>query len=937
MLRTFPLRLLIFIFIFGISWFSVSAQKLYPMVNNYNKDIYHAGNQNWGIDIDDRNFVYVANNDALLVYDGFRWERFELPNKTIIRSVKTVGDTIFIGTYEDFGFYIKDEKGTLQYTSIADRLPEASLKNLEFWQIDKVQENIYFRSFSKIYYLRGAQLQELKTPNDIFISSYVLNNRYIIGTLNSRLYSVNPTTDKVENLEKASTFNNAAISALSQIEGHLLVGTDKGQLFIQDGANFKIWSRPLNEDIEKYKINKLTNSGKGEIAIGTILNGVYISDYKGNVLYNINKNNNLQNNTVLAQVFDMQGNLWLGLDNGIDLIDFNSPVEFFTDPTGFLGSVYALYFDTDRLLLGSNKGVYTLKNETLNLIDDSQGHVWDIFKIKNALLISHNNKLYRLEGEKFLNGQSIGGWYPTKVPEKDYYFRGLYTGLGKISINEDKISEIHVNGFTDPIKYLCFESPNILWGTHPYKGVYRITLNNTHDSVIEVKSYNKKGIVSAYKAQVYELDNRIVFPSGKGWQIYDPLNDTIVMYENLNKILGAYKNSHIIYKDALGIWFNAGNQLIYMNRKSKEIFKIPMSFYKNRLIQNDVEITPSTSNKWMVSLDDGFAEINLKKITEAVVGQYKPEIIIQNIKSGESLLNLKNLPVKLNSGKNNINFRVALSGRPPNNSILFKLSDYDKEWKTAQEGIITYNNIPYGEYTLEIKAINQNNEVSLNTRQIPLVVLPPWYLKRTAYFIYFFVLLLIIYMLFLLNRYLVRKNQAKLRREHIQEQRKLMKEKRHALEKKLSEIKADEIKKELVMKEKELANTAMVILKNKEILKEIKKEIEQKKDKLSDPYTYKRLLNKLEKNIADEETHEVFETNFNAVHEDFQKSLIKTHPKLTHKDLKLCALLKMNLSNKEIAPMLNITPRSVELQRYRLRKKLHLEKGEDLVKYLIRF
>lgn len=937
MLKTILLRILFFVFIFKCSTEIIYGQKFFPLVNNYTKDVYYGGNQNWGIDIDTHDFIYLANNDALLVFDGFRWEKNELPNRTIIRSVKVIRDTVYIGTYEDFGYFTLDNKGFLKYTSLTQKIPEHSLKNLEFWQIDVLENNIYFRSFSRIFCLSDNRLEELKIPNEIFISSYVLGNKYILGTLNHGLYEINPQTNETKILEGPSIFDNAAISAITDIEGNLLVGTDKGQLFIKKGQSFQIWNSPLNHEIEKYKINKLTNSGNGKIAVGTILNGVYVLDTIGNILYNINKMNGLQNNTVLSQIFDRQGNLWMGLDNGIDMVEFDSPIEYFTDQTGFLGSVYAVYNEDNRTLLGSNKGVYSLKNDELKLIEGSQGHVWDIFSIKNKLLISHNNKLYNLNGDKLYSVNSIGGWYPSKVPDEDYYFRGLYTGLGKISMNHDQISETFVNGFRNPIKYLAFETSNILWGTHPYKGIYKLTLNETHDSVIEVKNYNTKGILSPYKAQVIELNNRIIFPSGKGWQIYDPLNDTIVMYENLNNILKEFKVSKIIYKDTKGLWLNAENQLIYMDRESQKIVKIPESYYKRRLIQNDVKIIKLEKKKWMISLDDGFAEIDLKKILEANSGQNSPEIMVKNIKSGGSFLEISTLPIQLNSGKNNISIQTAISGRPENYSIIYKLNNYEKEWKLANDGIINYNNLPFGDYILDIKSINSNNLLSNNTKSINLIVLPPWYFNKTALIAYFFIILIMLYSLVVINKWIVKKNQNKLRQKHIQEQRKIMREKRLALEKKLTEIRAEEIKKELIMKEKELANTAMVILRNKEILREMKKEIEMKKDKFSDPYTYKRLLNKLEKNIADEETHEIFETNFNAVHEDFQKSLLKTHPKLTHKDLKLCALLKMNLSNKEIAPMLNITPRSVELQRYRLRRKLQLEKGDELVKYLIKF
>ena len=65
------------------------------------------------------------------------------------------------------------------------------------------------------------------------------------------------------------------------------------------------------------------------------------------------------------------------------------------------------------------------------------------------------------------------------------------------------------------------------------------------------------------------------------------------------------------------------------------------------------------------------------------------------------------------------------------------------------------------------------------------------------------------------------------------------------------------------------------------------------------------------------------------------KNLMNHYPDLTPGDLKLCAYLKMNLSSKEIAVLLNISTRGVEIRRYRLRKKLNLEHDKNLVEFLM--
>ncbi|WP_064196538.1 MULTISPECIES: LuxR C-terminal-related transcriptional regulator [Emticicia] len=96
-----------------------------------------------------------------------------------------------------------------------------------------------------------------------------------------------------------------------------------------------------------------------------------------------------------------------------------------------------------------------------------------------------------------------------------------------------------------------------------------------------------------------------------------------------------------------------------------------------------------------------------------------------------------------------------------------------------------------------------------------------------------------------------------------------------------------------------------------------------------------QIIKLIDNNIASGHDWQIFEQNFNRVHEEFFKKLLEKFPDLTPGDLKLSAYLRMNLSSKEIAQLLNITYRSVELKRYRLRKKLHLETEENLVEWLM--
>ena len=116
---------------------------------------------------------------------------------------------------------------------------------------------------------------------------------------------------------------------------------------------------------------------------------------------------------------------------------------------------------------------------------------------------------------------------------------------------------------------------------------------------------------------------------------------------------------------------------------------------------------------------------------------------------------------------------------------------------------------------------------------------------------------------------------------------------------------------------------------------EIQGELTKGRGNLDGDYRMKQIMKRINRAINNRDDWKVFETNFNEVHDDFFKALLEKYPELSNKDLKLCSYLKMNLSSKEIAPLLGISVRGVEVQRYRLRKKMGLDAKENHYNVLI--
>ena len=160
---------------------------------------------------------------------------------------------------------------------------------------------------------------------------------------------------------------------------------------------------------------------------------------------------------------------------------------------------------------------------------------------------------------------------------------------------------------------------------------------------------------------------------------------------------------------------------------------------------------------------------------------------------------------------------------------------------------------------------------------------------------------------------------------------------------KIDSLKEENLQSELRHKSEELIRSTLNIVRKNEILLDIKKEVLGISHSISEENLVMlrrktlRLLGQIETNIEHDNDLQAFQSTFDSVHHDFFKRLEEAYPDLNNKDKLLCAYIKMNLLSKEIAPLMNISLRGVEISRYRLRKKLNLSEGENLVEFLQKF
>lgn len=915
--------------------FLLLAQTLFaqfvPFFQNYSLSEYHAGNQNWGISGADNGMLYVANNNGLLQYDGIAWDFVELPNKTTIRSVLAYKDLIFTGSYEEFGYWIKDSKGKLLYTSLSQSIKGKISPNEEIWQIFYFHDTIVFRSFQNLYqYNFNGEIKKIASES-VIISCSVVDDKMYVATLNDGIFELK--NNKLIPYIADRKLNNAKVICITKHKGKLLLVTSLQGCFIYENYALKPTNFEINDVIKEHLLNGFSVLNNGNMAFGTIKNGIYFTDGDGNVLFHINKENGLINNTVLNQYLDDDNKLWLGLDNGIAYVDLNSNNTFFNDVSGRLGAVYDVLKFKDVIYIGSNTGLFYLdKKNNLQFVEGSQGQVWDLNEIDGELFCGHNEGTFLVKNNDLeLVSPTTGGWVLKKAPEQaNTYIQGTYAGLVSLKKKNNIWLAKHLGQTTMPIRYLVFENQNSAWAAHAYKGLYKVKFKETYDSILSIKNYNTKGVFPDFNVRVYKIKNEICFKTNDGWFKYESILDSIVPYDFLNKSLG--RNSYIISEDDIPqLALKTSNNTISLKSLSnhEEDILLPSTYFENRLIVDNENISRISDSLLALNLNNGFMLIDMKSDTPANL--YKPIITSINIDKVPIELDLNKTAIKMNSS-----FGISVSSPKSSNHFFeYAIVEMDStKWRRLEKNKLELSGLKDGTYTLLLRTRNHLNKVS-EASKIQIKVLPKWYKDTLGFALYFVLIMLSIVAFYYYHQQKLKKEQQLLRFKYAKEQQEIVKEKNLENEKRIVQLRNESLRSEIKFKSKQLANTAFALVKKNESLQEIKRELINLKNSFDNQYAFKKILNKVDSSITHKDEWKVFEYNFNQVHEDFFKTLKSKHPNLTPKDLKICAYIKMNLSNKEIIPLMNVSLRGLETHRYRLKKKLNLNNDISVSDYLI--
>lgn len=955
--------LIVVIALFGSITFGQNPIGL-PEITHYEKMTYGAGTQNWGIQQDRNGILYFANNEGLLTFDGTYWKTYPIPNKTIVRSLTIAPDhKIYVGAQGDFGYFSPASNGKLQYHSLLNKVPGKYKSFADIWDIVALKNEVFFRAENRLFKLSGDK-----------ITVYDNHSQWIfLGVANKKIYAQNKAQgllqyqdDRWVRVLKNDMPKDYWVSSISSYNADtLLLSTWQNGLFTLSNHNLSTLKDFRSEKYSNDQISDVVKLNEEMLIIATNINGCYIVNKRGELIYHFSRKFGLQNSSVLSMLKDKHNNIWLGLNSGIDFIAISDAIRHI-NPDNFDGGVgHASIKFRENLYFGLSGAVFSmpfngksdisLLQKKLDQVENTYGQAWGMNIVNDRLLLGKHEGAFQIIGTNAKNVAAQKGYWTFLNYKYDgipVVLAGNYNGIDILTEKKGAlVLSGKIEGFQESARFATVDSDQIIWTSHPYKGVYSIDMSQKHSP--KIKLYTKANqLPSTSNNHVYHIKNRIVVTTEKG--VYE-FNRALDQFEPSALFSPLFNDLYIRYlkEDGDGnVWFVQEKNLGVFDFSGGKPKLIYIPELNGKMVSGFEHINPINKNNIIVGAQKGFYHINYEKYLQNF---NKPTIRINAVKAigkTDSLLfagyygevndlKIQHTIPKVKYHWNSFHFEFAAI--LPKNQVTIKYSYYldgfDSQWseftsKTEKD----YTNLPHGRYAFKVKATNNfGNESTITVYKF--IILPPWYQTIYAYFIYGCLVVCVILLIYqrqkrkFLNQQLAfQKEEDRLKYLHQLELDKS--------EQEIVKLKNERLITEIEMKNSELASTSMHLVQKQELLTKIKNDLGRLNTNVpSDDnlYNLRKIIRLLSSEEKTGEGWEQFSIYFDKVHADFLDGLKTVYLNITTNDLKLCAYLKLGLSTKEIAELMKISPRGVEISRYRLRKKLQIPSEVTLFDFLSEF
>ena len=949
--------------------FALTTSAQIPTLRNFSPIEYNGGTQNWEISEIRDNLMAFANNHGLIVFDGENWQIHRVANYTSVRSVAFDAKKlcVYAGASDEFGYFdINTATFNVEYHSLSKLLPANMRIFGEIWKIHLLPSGeVLFQGREHLFSLRqGNKLITLKTAGAIDNSSLVGDRVYV--STNTGIYSYHD--GKLSPLPGTGNLTGKRVSGVVQYNGKVMFVTMSDGLFIYDGHTatpYELDISPLLKDNNVF----CAAAGKRYIGFGTIKNGLIVKDLQTGSNYYVNTNTGLQNNTVLSMSFDSLDNIWLGLDMGLSYVMLESSYGNLLGANNTIGTGYTSAISGNQLYMGTNQGLFSipfpLQNSILppkaQTVEGVVGQIWSLQNIDGTLLCGANDGAYVVGAGTVRRIEGLGGtWGFRKLNDHPGYLLTCdYDGLAVLKQEGGSITlHSRLSNFHEASGNFEQDSDGSIWLSHWHKGVWHFRLSDDMTRVENLEYYhNGAGLVVDDNNLVCKIDGRVYVSSVDGFHQYDERNRKLKHCDWMNNLFNTYGEAlHVTQApDGMIIAYKA-DYLAVAERQHNGKYQSRQVGYGNMVQQMQMglgNIGFLENRQIVLNSNNGFFVMRPQK-KDAAKTNHVMVRRIYSTNTGDTLVYMRcpelvKEEVVLPHSLNSIRIEYVMPEYRGEKGVLYScyLEGYEKEMSTmSHSSSKEYTKLEKGKYIFHVKARNLVDGTESES-QIVIRILPAWYETWWAYLLY---IILIVTGVWALLRYMNMRAEKELRKVKKEKERQMKEQQmefhlaEEKKEKELAKLRSKQLEVELKHKSSELSDSAMNLVRKNDMLQAIDQNMEQLSESVRREETKARLVKKIgdirkeiKMHMNDDDNWNKFEENFNLVYDNFSQKIMEAFPQLKKSDLKLCVYLRMGLSSKEMASLLNTSVRSIETARYRLRKKLDIDTGSNLTDFIQSF
>lgn len=927
----------------------------YP-IQNFTPAEYQAGIQNIDF-VQNRDMtLFVANNLGVLSYNGSAWKRHDYKTGKKKRSLAFDERTnrLYVGSQGEFGYFT----GDWAYVSLVDRIPEKATNFDEVWDVFLIHSKVYFCTFQAIFVFDGKQI-EVVAYQDGLERSFQAE-----GTLFSQ--STDGLLLELSEGELVSSYpqdqRSQILAGVIPYEQGYLLFYNSGEIEWTNSFGAKTVFPDLIQKLRGTYVNHVMQLSDNRLVIATQRSGVLLYDPKANTWETISVSEGLASNACLRTFQDYSGNVWVGMQNGIALIHINSPMRLLNQDLNIQGSGYEAIRTGEGMYYTTSNGIYFRAEgaSQSRFLEGTEGPAYSIQEVAGRYYAGHHRGLFVLENGSARQVTTTNGlWKVVQLRSRPgYAIAGTYNGLHVFRINDQQQLESvgPIEGFDASTRFFEEDQSGRIWAVQYYRGLYRLELSEdlTRAEVTNVSTGSDLPI----KEQIIltRVEDDLFLATKYGLYQINPSDGSIFWAKPFADILGKEpiyffeqdqkNNVHVLSETTAGFFkqISPGNYAF-----------VPSSLYQLRYhLNNDLlHGSMQLDEGILFSANEGF--IQFFPELEDPLKVEKPVIISQvySTTRGDTLYHQKPFaerperiqPLRISPQDKVLTFSIESFqfNDMDNEQFRYFLKGFDEEYSSWTSATTKeYTNLPDGDYEFVAQSRNYLGEI-VSSQTLKLQVVPPFYRSTGAKIIYGLTGILLFLLIVGLQRFRYRQKERKLELDKqmalARKQQKLNDIQRQR-EKERLDMEEERMHQELQHVNKLLATSTMNLVVKNEFIESIKGELNEVKTKEEKRET-KRALDKIIREIDSalrlEEDWEQFEYHFEAVHADFLTRFRADYPDLSPNDQKLCAFLRLNLSTKEIAQLLSISTRGVEVARYRLRKKLDLERGQNLSKFILEY